>query len=104
MSQATSLPGQMSGSEQDTRDNHIGASSSKEVRAGVAEAGTLIKQAVTTAVSTARDQLNRAAESIEDQTQSVEEWLRDFVEEKPVTALLSAMGIGVLAGFLLWSR
>jgi ElaB/YqjD/DUF883 family membrane-anchored ribosome-binding protein len=75
-----------------------------EIREDLSQAGAKISHAASTAVSLAKDQIGRAAEKIADQEQCAERWITDLVQARPLTVLISAIGIGVLAGFLLRTK
>jgi uncharacterized protein YjbJ (UPF0337 family) len=58
--------------------------------------------AVTGDVATqARGQMNRAAGAAQNAYGQTVDEMRDFTTEQPITALLSALGIGVIIGLLL---
>jgi ElaB/YqjD/DUF883 family membrane-anchored ribosome-binding protein len=49
----------------------------------------------------ARGQMNRAAGSAQDAYGQAVDELRSFASDQPIVALLSAMAVGVVIGFLL---
>src|SRR5262249_44138704 len=100
MSQAT-MPG---GIGYTGSTGSLGAHSASEIRDDLGKAGTHLKNAASSAACVAKEQLSRAVDKVADQERSFEKWLQDCVEERPLTVLFSAIGIGVLAGFWLRSR
>lgn len=75
-----------------------------ELRDTLSEAGTNIRQAVSHAMPAAREQLQRAGESAQQYTQSMEQSLTACIREKPINSVMLAAGLGMIAGLILFRR
>lgn len=82
-----------------------GAAQSKvtQITDDISRAGSHLKKAAFSAVDVAKEQLQTAAERVSKSEQSFERWLQDScIKDKPLVALLVAIGVGV--GLGMWMR
>lgn len=89
-------------------DNLSGGSNGEQARAETQKAGEHLKSAGRAAADSIRDNAAAAAEAARSKAHDASEWartrfadLQGRVEERPQTAALWALGIGIVTGFLL---
>ncbi len=85
-----------------------GGSNGEQARVETQKAGEHLKSAARSAADTVRDNAAAAAEAARSSARGATDWARSRfqdlqgrVEERPQTAALWALGIGVVTGFLL---
>lgn len=85
-----------------------GASNGEQARAETQKAREHLKSAGSAAADSIRENASNAADTVRSKTRDATDWARSRfsdlqgrVEDRPQTAALWALGIGVVAGFLL---
>jgi ElaB/YqjD/DUF883 family membrane-anchored ribosome-binding protein len=77
---------------------------SDQLKDNLVDAGSSLRQAAASAIPAAQEQLQRVTENMAERTESFETYLTECIQEKPLSAVLVAAGIGVLAGAFLLRR
>ena len=75
-----------------------------EFTGSVMEAGGNIRQAATSVMPAAREQIGRVGDRIAERAHSMEQSLTSLVRNKPVQSMFIAAGIGALVGLFLFRR
>ncbi len=77
---------------------------SDDLKENLTEMGTNLRQAVSNAVPAAQEQIQRAGTNVADTRDSVEAYLTECIQEKPLSSVLVAAALGMFAGALFLRR
>jgi len=91
------------GNQGDRGNDRMGMSG-QQVKEGVRQATDSAREMASSAMEQGRRTAQQVAESVQGGYQSTVDTLQDFVEERPVTALLCVFGAGLLVGMVLSRR
>lgn len=77
---------------------------SDELKENLSEMGTSLRHAVSNAVPAAQEQIQRAGANVSETRDSLEAYLTECIQEKPLSSVLVAAALGMFAGALFLRR
>ena len=84
--------------------NKIAADVAAQTEKSLAELARRVEKALTEGLAELKDRSRDYADVAGEQFDTAQQYVSDRVQERPITATLAALGVGVLVGFLLSGR